>query len=111
MEGSRFGSCPKDLAYSFQCDEGQSIKLNKRLPRITQRDVLPSGRSNNLFHAPTDKPRVGRSRGGRRLEKICGHTRTVKNSTRSFGHEPKRLPSRRWEQERWIELGRPMLTV
>ena len=31
---------PKDLAHSFQCEEGQNIALNRRLPRIAQRDVL-----------------------------------------------------------------------
>jgi hypothetical protein len=30
----------KDLAYSFQGEKGQKITLNKRLPGITQRDVL-----------------------------------------------------------------------
>jgi hypothetical protein len=49
---------PKDFAYSFQGEEGQNIGLNRRLPRNYQRDVLAGGRSNNLFHAPRDKPRV-----------------------------------------------------
>jgi len=44
VEGSRFGTWAKDLTYSFQCEEGQNIELNKRLPGITQRDVLSSGR-------------------------------------------------------------------
>ena len=35
---------PKDLAYSFQSEEGGTIGLNRRLPRITQRDVLSTGR-------------------------------------------------------------------
>jgi len=33
----------KDLPYSFQREEGENIGLNKRLPRITQDDVLSSG--------------------------------------------------------------------
>jgi hypothetical protein len=32
---------PKHLASSFQCKEGQNSGLNRRLPGITQRDILP----------------------------------------------------------------------
>jgi hypothetical protein len=35
---------PENLAYSFRCEEGRNIGLNRRLPGITQRSVLPSGR-------------------------------------------------------------------
>ena len=35
---------PKGLAFSFQFEEGRNIGLNRRLPRITQRNVSPSGR-------------------------------------------------------------------
>jgi hypothetical protein len=43
LEGSRFGTWAKDLPYSFQCEEGENIWLSKRLPGITQRDVLSIG--------------------------------------------------------------------
>lgn len=42
--GEPLQDVPKDHACSFQCEEGQNIVLNKRLPGIAQRDVLPSGR-------------------------------------------------------------------
>jgi hypothetical protein len=35
---------PKELVYSFQRKDGQDIGLNRRLPGITQRDVLASRR-------------------------------------------------------------------
>jgi hypothetical protein len=44
LEGSRFGSSPRDLANSFKRGTGQNIVLNGRLPGITRRDVLSSDR-------------------------------------------------------------------
>ena len=49
---------PKDLAYSFQRVEGQNIGLNWRLPQITQRDVLSSGRFDYSISSTRDKQRV-----------------------------------------------------
>jgi hypothetical protein len=44
LEGSRSNPCLKDHHSSFQSEEGQNMGLNRRLPRITQRDVLPNDR-------------------------------------------------------------------
>jgi hypothetical protein len=44
MEGSRFGMCRKNSHISLYGEEGLNIGLNKRLPRITQSDVLSGGR-------------------------------------------------------------------
>jgi hypothetical protein len=43
LEGSRFGMRRKNAHISFHGEEGLNIGLNKRLPRITQRDVLSGG--------------------------------------------------------------------
>jgi hypothetical protein len=48
----------KDLAYFFQPVEGQNIGLNRRLPQITQRDVLSSGWLDYSISSTRDKPCV-----------------------------------------------------
>ena len=46
----------KDLAYFFQRLEGLNIGLNRRLPQITQRDVLSSGWFDYSISSTRDKP-------------------------------------------------------
>jgi hypothetical protein len=78
---------------SFQCEEGQNIGLNKRLPRITQRDVLSSGSVRIIYSRTKRQTTRWVVRGSRLFKEICGHTRAEKNSARYLGCDPKRLPS------------------
>ena len=69
---------------SFQCWEGQNIGLDRRLPGITQRDVLSNGRARDhfihalclrSFHAPGPFPGAARCDGlwpQMRLDKYRG---------------------------------------
>jgi len=71
------------------------MEFNRRLPRITQRDVLSSGWLDYFIsRAPKrDKPRLERSR-ERLQKKTWGHTRAARKGARFFGYDPKRLARR-----------------
>ena len=60
---------------SFQCEEGQNIGLNKRLPGMTQRDVLSSVRFESLISCTKRQTTRWVVRGSRLFKEICGHTR------------------------------------
>jgi hypothetical protein len=64
---------PKELAYSFRRVEGLDMKLNRRLPRITHRDVLSTGRSNRLISGAKRQTTRRVVRGSRLFKKLCGH--------------------------------------
>ena len=84
---------PNDPAYSFQCEEGQKIGLNKRLPGIAQSDVSPSvGFESSISRTKRQATRWV-VRGSRLFNEICGHTRAGRNSAACLGRDPKRLPS------------------
>ena len=90
---------PNDPAYSFQCEEGQKVGLNKRLPGITQRDVSPGFGSNHLFHARRDKPRVRSFAGaacltGSAAIRVPGEIERRPLSAIQSGFPPVRLPRR-----------------
>ena len=118
---------PKDLAYSFQSEEGREIGLNRRLPRIAQRDVLSTGRFESLFHAPRDKPRVETFAGAACLKQfVAVHTpremargplgAIKKRLARRSLWESKRpgevwLPSRRWAITHHVDASRFSRTV
>jgi hypothetical protein len=70
--------------------------LNRRLPGITARDVLPIVQFRGYsFASRVDRPNTRRNVLGSRLFKeISGHGRAETNPTGSLRHVPKRLPSR-----------------
>ena len=71
---------PKDLAYSFQCEEGHDIGLNGRLPRIAQRDVLSSGRFEQFISRTKRQTTRLVVRGSRLFnKKFCGRSHAEKN--------------------------------
>src|SRR5215472_3593066 len=51
--------CPRDLTFFFPPRGRPGIGLNRRLPRITQRDILSTGWLESLISRPKDQPRRG----------------------------------------------------
>jgi hypothetical protein len=49
LEGSRFGSCPEDLVIFFLMRGRPNAVLNRRLPQITERDVLSHRAARGFF--------------------------------------------------------------
>ena len=88
-------SVPEELAYSFQSVEGRSIGLNRRLPRITQRDASRvafgsfTRRTIELLHAGLFA--------GAACRNILRPDGALKRKLRGWPDtRQKRLPSRRW---------------
>ena len=70
MEGSRFRMYQRTSTYSFQSEEGRTMGLNRRLPQITQRDVLPNDRFDYSISRAKDKPCVETFAGAACLTKL-----------------------------------------
>jgi hypothetical protein len=70
LEGSRFSAFRRTSHISLQGEEGLNIRLNKRLPRIAQRDVLFGGQFRIIHFAPKDKPSVGSFAGAACLKRF-----------------------------------------
>jgi hypothetical protein len=87
LEGSRFGTHLEILSCFFYGEEGQNIALNRRLPRITARDVLPSAPWEIIDsrNVPIDLNTRWVIPGSRPFNKICGHARAERNVAGSLG--------------------------
>ena len=89
---------PKDLAIFF-LERGRPNKvLNRRLPRITARDLLSHRVARGFFLRSTHRYIIKRRnvRGSHLFKEICGQAPGRGKHRGFFGHDPKRLPSRRW---------------
>ena len=86
LEGSRLGAQLKDLALFYPERGRPSRVLNRRLPGITARDVLPTVRFADCSFAcgPTQLTPV-ETFAGAAVDELCGHLHAETNITGLFG--------------------------
>ena len=96
LEGSRFGTPQRISRYFSRRVYGHKFFLQAAPANDPAQCFHPAvGSITHFTHAPRRQTTRWVVRGSRRFKKICGHTRCEKNSARSLGCDPKRLPSRR----------------